>query len=227
MKRERKIILISLLISLVLTSFLTVFSKEYSKKVQDDLASSVIRFHVIANSDLEEDQELKRKVRDVVLQNMKDSLNNSDDINETRVILSDNIDYIEQLSREVILKWNKNYDVKVRLCQSNFPTKRYGDIVLPPGEYETLKIELGEAKGHNWWCVMFPPMCFVDATHGVVPDEMKDELKNVLTDDEYNLILATKYEDEMPIKIKFKVVEWWQEKFNKDSEEEIKKEDIK
>ena len=216
MKSEKKIILISLLIGLIVTSILTVYGEEHSKNVQEDLASSVIRFHVIANSDLDEDQELKRDVRDVVLEKMKDSLNNVDDINETRSILSDNIDYIESLSKEVILKWGKNYDVKVSLCYANFPTKRYGDIVLPPGKYETLNIELGEAKGHNWWCVMFPPMCFVDATHGVVPDKMKTELKNVLTDDEYNLILATKYEDEMPIKMKFKVVEWWQEKFNEE-----------
>lgn len=91
-----------------------------------------------------------------------------------------------------------------------FPTKMYGDITLPAGTYEALRVVVGEGEGQNWWCVMFPPLCFVDATHGTIPDSVKEDLKNVLTKEEYSIVASADQEDEIPIEIKFKVVEIFQ-----------------
>ena len=143
---------------------------------------------------------------------MKPLLKESNSLEETRVLLESSLTMIQDIALEVIHEQDKDYSVQVSLGPSLFPTKQYGDIVLPPGEYEALKIEIGDAVGQNWWCVMFPPLCFVDITHGVVPEESKEQLQNILTEEEYNLIVAVDDTDEIPIKVQFKIVEWWQEK---------------
>lgn len=209
--KERFILALALSIGLLFTTAFAYYTKSYSETIQSDIAERVIRFHVLANSDSEEDQALKRAVRDAVLEKMKDQLNSSENIDETRQILKGNLSDIEKTALKVIHEWGKNYPVQANLTQSDFPTKEYGDVVFPAGEYEALRIEIGAAKGKNWWCVMFPPLCFVDITHGVVPDESKDQLKNILTEDEYDLVLS-KDSKNMPLQIKFKIVEWWQER---------------
>jgi stage II sporulation protein R len=114
---------------------------------------------------------------------------------------------IKNIAADVIKKEGKNYSVDVKFGDSNFPTKLYGDIALPAGTYRALRVIIGKGEGANWWCVLFPPLCFVDATHGSVPDSVKNELRSVLTEDEYNLINSVDSDDEIPIKIKFKIVE--------------------
>ena len=94
-------------------------------------------------------------------------------------------------SREVIRREGYAYPVTAGLTTAYFPEKTYGDCTFPPGEYEALQIKIGEAEGHNWWCVLYPSLCFVDDTHGVVTEEKKEELKNVLTEEEYDTITDT------------------------------------
>lgn len=211
-KNDKKIILLSLFIGLLVAAgFTTYNTKQYSDTIHDGLEKNLIRFHVIANSDSEQDQQLKLKVRDAVLEKMNPVLNNTTTIQQSKQIIMDNIETIKSTASDVIKSSGKNYDVSVNLEQTMFPTKKYGDIVLPAGNYQALRIVIGEGEGKNWWCVMFPPLCFVDITHGTVLEETKEELKNVLTPEEYEIVTSTQEDDRVPIKIKFKLVEWWQE----------------
>jgi stage II sporulation protein R len=123
----------------------------------------------------------------------------------------DNEQLIKQISEQIIKDNGEQYGVTVGLEKVDFPTKQYGDVVLPAGEYEALRVVIGDGLGKNWWCVMFPPLCFVDITHGTVPDETKKELQKVLTEDEYNIVVSAKTEEVIPVKVKFKIVELWQE----------------
>ena len=111
------------------------------------------------------------------------------------------------LSNEVILKYKKDYKATAKVGEFAFPTKVYGDFALPAGEYNALRIQLGEGDGANWWCVMFPPLCFVDATHGTIPNNMKKKLKKVLSEDEYNLLASNK---KISVEFKFKIAELFQ-----------------
>lgn len=195
-----------------ISAFLAIFSafiialtaNAYSKNLQSDIAREVIRFHVLANSDSKEDQELKLKVKKEIIEMLETELKSSKCKEETKLILNQNLTKIEEKAREVILKEGYNYTVKAELAYSRFPTKSYGDITLPAGEYEALRILIGNAEGKNWWCVMYPPLCFVDGCAKTVPEEDKKDLKEVLSDEEYNLISSS---DKKNIKIKFKVVE--------------------
>ncbi len=119
-------------------------------------------------------------------------------------ILNDNKEKFEEIALNTIIKEGYNYDVTQKIGNFYFPTKTYGDIVFPAGNYDALRIEIGEAKGKNWWCVMFPSLCFVDISNGIVPDNSKEELKNTLTEEEYSIISSNKNID---IKIKFKLLE--------------------
>ena len=117
-----------------------------------------------------------------------------------------NLDKIQKVAEKVVLDNGYDYNVTVEIGNFAFPTKHYGDISLPAGFYDALKIEIGEAKGENWWCVMFPPLCFVNVTSGIVPDDSKEYMKENLSDEEYRLIS----EQSMNMKFKFKLIEVFQ-----------------
>lgn len=156
---------------------------------QETVSEKIIRFHVIANSDSKEDQALKLKVRDEVLKYIAPKLSKSKNIDESRKIILKNDKNIKKIAEDVIKKNNKHYSVKTTLSNENFPVKEYGNITLPEGNYEAYRIIIGSGKGHNWWCVMFPPLCFVDISKGEVAyKETENEMKKVLNDEEYNLV---------------------------------------
>lgn len=181
----------------------------YSNAVVKNLADNLIRFHVIANSDSPEDQQLKAHVRDRIISYMNVKLKDSRDVEETKHIILENLGRIEEIARNEIRSSGREYPVKAMLGTFNFPTKLYGDITLPAGKYQALRVEIGKAEGANWWCVLFPPLCFVDVTHGTVSADVKEDLKKVLNQEEYKLV-TTADEGEIPIKVKFKVVEFFQ-----------------
>jgi len=210
--KERYILLFSICLGIIFTICFCNITKTYSENIQKDIANEVIRFHVIANSDSDYDQQLKIKVRDGILTEFKDRLNNSKSKEETKKILEDNIDEIILCAEKIIRENGYNYNVTACISRDNFPTKVYGDISLPAGEYEALRILIGEGKGKNWWCVMFPPLCFIDVTHSIISKEGKQQLKNVLTDEEFDIITKSNYPNNIPIKIKFKIIEWWNSK---------------
>ncbi len=171
--------------------------------LQKDIASEIIRFHVIANSDLEEDQALKLKVKTALTDALRPALDKADSVEEARDILIENLPKMEDLANQVMKDNGFNYTAKASIERGYFPLKVYGDLSLPPGEYEAVRVELGSAKGQNWWCIMFPPLCFVDATYSVVPEDSKEQLKHVLTEEEYDAVFANK---KVNVKVKFKLI---------------------
>lgn len=175
----------------------------YANGVNKDLAESMLRFHVVANSDSTEDQLLKQQVKDEIIAYMEPLLKEAKNIEESKMIIQTHTDEIENVAGRVIKNWGKDYEVQVFLDKANFPTKAYGDIVLPAGQYEACRVIIGEGRGQNWWCIMFPPLCYVDAATGVVPIEGKEELQEQLTSEQYNLISKS----ELPYEIRFKVVD--------------------
>lgn len=175
----------------------------YANTVSSDIEENVFRLHVIANSDSEEDQNLKYIVRDRLIEYMNEI---SKDINSKEEIIkiatAHENDFYE-IAINTIKEYGYDYDVCINIGNFSFPTKNYGDISLPAGNYDALRVEIGEAKGQNWWCVMFPPLCFVDITSGIVPEESKQIMKENLSDEEFNLIS----ESDTQMKFKFKLIE--------------------
>lgn len=184
-----------------------IITYNYAEDVNAGLSQNLVRLHVVANSDSKADQALKLKVRDAIIDFMKDKLADSKNISETRAIINDNLEKIEQVSSKVIKANNSSYKIKASMGNYSFPTKTYGDIALPAGEYQALKVVIGDGAGANWWCVLFPPLCFIDATHGTIPDSVKQDLKTSLSSEEYKLITTSDRSEDIPVKIRFKVVE--------------------
>ena len=181
-------VLAGILISLLVTGIVVNTKKSH---MQQDLAEEVFRFHVLANSDSEEDQALKMQVKEAVVAYMKEEIPSSDSVETTKEWAKGHLDAIVNLAEAVIQEEGYAYKVTAEVTTCDFPEKTYGDITFPPGEYEALRIEIGEAKGQNWWCVLYPNLCFIDAVHAVVPEEGKKDLKKVLEEDTYEMVTAT------------------------------------
>lgn len=153
----------------------------------DSISNKIIRFHVLANSNSKEDQELKIKVKDKIIEYIFPKLEKSNGLEESREILAQNEEKIIEIANECIKENGYNYSVAIEFKRENFPEKVYGNITLPQGEYEAFRVLIGQASGENWWCVMFPPICFVDVTKGQVSyDETEEAMKEVLTDEEFD-----------------------------------------
>ena len=166
----------------------TVFEGESVKEIQKNIASNIIRLHVIANSDSKEDQQLKLKVRDGILGEVKNCVQDATSVNQAENAILSQKDRIESSAEKIIKKEGHDYKVSISLKDRYFPVKSYGDLVFPAGTYNALCVEIGEAKGRNWWCVLFPSLCLVDETKAVVPDDSKEKLKKNLTKSEYDIL---------------------------------------
>lgn len=127
----------------------------------------LIRLHVVANSDNTADQDLKRKVRDAIIRNATPAFVGAENIDAARVIARNNLNTIQEIACREIKAEGKEYPVKVELDSFAFPTKHYGPFVLPAGDYEAVRVVIGSGGGANWWCVLFPPLCFVDMSRNV------------------------------------------------------------
>lgn len=193
-----------IIIIISLFAFIFVSAMSYTNAVFNNISDSVFRLHVIANSDSEEDQNLKYLVRDAVISYMNSICKDTNSKDEAIKIANNHKNEFYNIARQVITENGYDYSVKIEIGNFKFPTKNYGDISLPSGNYDALKIEIGEAKGQNWWCVMFPPLCFVDVTSGVVPEESKNIMQDNLSSEEYVLISNT---NDTNIKLKFKLIE--------------------
>lgn len=197
----------SILILLLLFLYIIICAFSYVEAVSNDLKNNVFRLHVIANSDTKDDQDLKYIVRDNVLSYMNNLCSDTKNKEEAISIANNHLDEFKKIAQDTVYANGFNYDVEVEIGNFSFPTKTYGDISLPSGYYDALRIKIGSAQGKNWWCVMFPPLCFVDVSSGVVPNESKDILKNDLNDEEFSLISNS---DNTEINFKFKLIELFQ-----------------
>ncbi|MTI48877.1 stage II sporulation protein R [Sporosalibacterium faouarense] len=174
---------------------------------REEYRDKLIRFHVIANSDSPQDQALKLEVRDKVINTMNEKFAKSTSLDQSREIIKDNLQEIQSIAQNEVNVQGSNYDVNVDFGQHSFPTKSYGNFTLPAGEYQAVEIVIGEGKGANWWCVMFPPLCFIDIENGLTDRDTKEKLRDVLTEEEYKMITQVQEEEEVPLKLKFKIVE--------------------
>ncbi len=175
--------------------------------LSDNYKNKLIRFHVLANSDSDEDQNLKLKVRDELIQYLQPKLQNSKSLKESENIILEEKNNLIDICEKVIKDNGYKYTVDVQLGYSKFPAKQYSSVVLPAGEYKSLKVLIGEAKGKNWWCVMFPPLCFVDEKNNVIDEKTDKKLKEILTKEEYELIIEKDNVKVSQLEIKFKIVE--------------------
>ena len=167
-------------------------------KTSERISGDVLRLHVLANSDSRKDQELKLKVRDAVLEEGKNIFGGEINVGNAREKISSEKDRLIKTARDVISQNGFDYDVDIFVKKEFFDTRSYGDLTLPAGTYTAVKVEIGEATGHNWWCIMFPPLCLPAAQEKTDVNLYLDklEVKVVKSDPDYD--------------VRFKVVEWYE-----------------
>lgn len=159
----------------------------HNDELVQSISKRIIRFHVRANSDSKEDQELKLLVKDAVVTYVGELTKDANDRETVKKIINDNLANIENVAKGVITKQKKEYNVRAYFEYSYFPVKTYGDLIFPAGEYEAFRVDIGNAEGRNWWCVIFPKLCFLDGTYAI-SDETVSDLKEVLDEDELALL---------------------------------------
>ena len=173
---------------------------------ESEIYDSVIRLHVVANSDSKEDQALKLKVRDAILSASAEKLSKAETRDEAIALVYNELGILEATARETIIAEGYDYPVKIKLCEEDYPTKNYEAFCFPSGEYLSLQVLIGNAEGQNWWCVLFPPLCVSSA----IADN-SDELASVgLTPNEVNILTNS---EEPEYEIKFKFLEFLQKTF--------------
>lgn len=187
-------------IVLMVAAALVLMSGALALQTQDQLADKVVRLHVLANSDSEEDQALKLRVRDRVLERATELLEQSADRQEAEALLRGNLLELENLAAEEIAAAGYDYPVTAELTDTTFPTREYDGFTLPAGEYLALRIVIGEGAGQNWWCVVFPPLCTTASA-----DVPASALAAGLTQEDVNLIT-----EEPGYVLEFKTVELWE-----------------
>lgn len=193
------------IIFLLLAIFILLSANSYVNAVSSNIADGVFRLHVIANSDSVEDQNLKYKVRDALLDYMNSICSNVSSKEDAMNIASEHLEDFKAIAENVIYENNYTYPVSVEIGKYDFPTKNYGDVSIPAGIYDALRVKIGKSSGKNWWCVMFPPLCFVDVSSGIVPNESKELLQENMSTEEYDLI--TNSSNNSDLNFKFKIVE--------------------
>ena len=156
--------------------------------------SSVIRFHVRANSNEDRDQQLKLKVKDCIVTELNTMLDDVTDVQVSKDIIESNFENIKAKAKEVIVQEGYDYDVDVYMCIDDFPVKQYGDTIFPAGRYLALRIDIGKAQGKNWWCVMYPGLCVIDSSYALVDEETHEKLENTLTQEEYEQLYVIEFD---------------------------------
>lgn len=172
--------------------------------LQPSIASKILRFHVLANSDSSADQKVKEKVRDAVGIYLQPFLRESKSLEETKQIVRENMEDILCVAKQTLTENGYDYTVSVQITHADFPEKSYGAYTFPKGNYETLQIVIGEGEGQNWWCVLYPNMCFRGSVFEIVEEEAGEALREVLNPWEY----ADVFESEK-IQVRFKFLEFF------------------
>lgn len=173
------------------------------RKQQEELAShlapSILRFHILADSDSRQDQQVKLEIRSLILDYMQERMNPDAKKPEIIAYLTENTDSLEIMMNQYLTEQDFTYQARLQLTNCYFPARTYGEFTFPSGYYDAARIILGEGKGHNWWCVLYPRFCFVDAVCSSVPEESLALMQRNLNQDDFLAL-----EDNRPeIKIRF------------------------
>lgn len=198
------------LLILLFVAFFIVTAYSYATTVSNELSDNIFRLHILANSDSDEDQALKLKVRDAIIEYMKTLTNDLSDKQSAMAIANEHLDNFKQIAEQVIQENGYDYSVDLEIGNFYFPTKYYGNLSLPAGNYDALRIKIGKAEGQNWWCSLFPPLCFVSVTSGVVDAEGEEYLRENLSDEEFAIIAG----DSSDVEFKFKIIEMFEQRKN-------------
>ena len=175
-----------------------------SEAAVSDISSGIVRLHIIANSDSSDDQQLKLAVRDRVL----DYVKQQNGVCE-KIYITSHLEEILSVCREEVKWQGYAYPVQAEVGNFYFPTKRYEQIMLPAGNYDAVRIVIGDGAGKNWWCVMYPPLCFTKETKGRLSAEEMSKLADAMSSENFEMIQTS--EEEIELKPAFLLVEWWQE----------------
>ena len=204
--KNKRIFLAAVLIGLAGTLFLTglrimtlrreneELKNRLEQEIQQGIAGEIFRLHVIANSDTQKDQELKLEVKNQVVDFLEETVGETHSAEETKEAVLTHLAQIEEEARDTVEEKGYDYPVQAVVEKTYFPEKTYGDCTFPAGEYEALIIRIGDAKGKNWWCVLYPSLCFLDDTYAVVTEEKKEELQKVLTREEFLEVMQSPQE---------------------------------
>ena len=195
------------ILTILLFLYVGISAISYAKSTSSEISNSVFRLHVLANSDSSEDQNLKYKVRDKLISYMNTICSATTSKKEAIYIAQNHLNDFQKIAEQTISENGYTYPIKVEIGNFDFPTKTYGDISLPVGSYDALRVEIGKAQGQNWWCVMFPPLCFIDVSSGIVPDESKELLKENMNEEDFALISDNNSHSD--ISFKFKILEFF------------------
>ena len=185
MKHKKEL---SLSVACFLLAFLCsmIWRNTREENLAGQISPHILRFHVLANSNSVQDQQLKTDVKGLLL----DLLSRSDADSKEALCqyVLDNQEPLEQAAEDYMQSLGFPYEAGIAVTNTYFPTKAYGDMVLPCGRYDAVEVTLGDGRGRNWWCVLYPRLCFVDATHAIVPDDSRLQLQNLLTPDQYRAL---------------------------------------
>ena len=182
------LLILALAIGLMGTFFIGYTQTESMETMQRGIAEEVFRFHVRANSDSEEDQRVKMLVKEQVVAYLQPVLEEAENVERTKELVRERLPEIEAQAERILAQEGCDYGVSAMVGMSDFPEKTYGDCRFPAGNYEALILKLGSGDGHNWWCMLYPGLCFLSESYGVVTADKKAELKNVLTESEFSWV---------------------------------------
>ncbi len=185
---------------LAVTVFMLFLLVGYSTSVNSNLSQNIVRLHVLANSDSEDDQSLKLKVRDAILEHSRKNFTKKSEV-------ATQLESYKKIAEEVICYNGYDYPIEVEYGNFKFPTKEYKNLRLPAGNYDAVRVKIGKAEGQNWWCVMFPPLCFVDGTTDT--ESAENKLRSSLDKESYDVITSLSKDGSLPFEIKFKIVEFY------------------
>lgn len=170
------------------------------------LEDRILRLHILAAGDDTASQEIKLHVRDAVLSHIRDAVADADTAKDAEAALSPLLPEIISVANRTLEAYGVSYRAKAEITTEFFPIKQYGSLLLPPGEYRALRIVLDEGKGKNWWCMLYPSLCFTEGITATLPDEEKEELRGLLDEEEFDTLFSAK---ETKPKFTFRLWEWW------------------
>lgn len=204
MRKQSAIIFFILLLFIGANSHL--FLEKTSASGPAVIPDEAIRLRILANSDSDEDQALKRKIRDEVNKEITKWVEQLTSVEAARTLIQKRLPEIEEIVGKVLEKENSDQAYTVEYGSSvSFPTKLYGEFLYPAGNYEAILISLGKAKGANWWCVLFPPLCFLDFSNGQAVDTSDEGEKKITSE----VNMDNKEKDEEEVEVRFFLVDFF------------------
>ena len=218
MKKQNQLVLIYIFI-LFIGAITSVYKEPVTTTASSQepvvIPDEAIRLRILANSDSDEDQALKRKVRDEVNKEITTWVEKLTSVEAAEELIQSRLPEIEAIVEDVLEQENMQQSYSVEFDHNvNFPTKLYGSYIYPAGEYNAILISLGEAKGANWWCVLFPPLCFLDFSNGEAVQAEETTNDQEKTTEKLTSLVVDEEEEKQEVEVKFFLVEWFEGLFS-------------